>query len=78
VLGTNRNLSVLAFCALSGCIRQELGRMDCLLLHGFVVLHCLLEHRIPLQGIPLPVPWKVNFVFVLVYDSHASFGNHTL
>jgi hypothetical protein len=66
VLGTNRNLSALAFCALSGCIRQELGRMDCVLLHGFVGLHCLLDHRIPLQGIPLPIPWKVNFVFVLV------------
>ncbi|GMY33253.1 Protein argonaute 1A, partial [Fagus crenata] len=52
VLGTKRNLSVVALYVLVGCISQKLGRMDCLLLHVCAVAHYLSELRIRL---PIPM-----------------------
>ena len=46
VLGTKRNLRVVALYVLVGCISQKLGRMDCLLLHVCAVVHYLSELRI--------------------------------
>jgi hypothetical protein len=75
VLGTKRNLRVVAFYVLVRCISQKLGRMDYLLLPACVVLHYLSKLR---MGMGLPILLKVILLYFAVlfafYDSQAVFA----
>jgi hypothetical protein len=77
VLGTERNLRVVAFYVLVRCISQKLGRMDYLLLHACVVLHYLSKLRMGM-GLGLPILLKVILLYFAVlfafYDSQAVFA----